>query len=190
MTQEDYLKIKEGLDSAQADVTPFPVVKDGEISIIGDANKTEINKNDYTIQFKVPNGVVPDGVGRKTPTGTYLELDYKDIFVTPRQEYDVTRILIKIMPYFRKVDENGEVSEYTDEEAIQILLSMEDELADLMYDLVAKVCGVDPALKDYMLPTSVVVNTYKIAQDIPNSINEAETFFTKSARMTIDIEGR
>lgn len=178
MQQEELLKayeeMREGINNAPESSVPFPVVKDDKLSVIGDANETQINKHNFKITFRLPEGVSD---GEKTDGGVLKEVEYKDVFITPRQSGKVVSSLCRMMPFFRKIIDNG-VEEYTSEEIAGILAEFGDDFVDNMYDLVAKVLKIDDALIDYMTPGSVVTATAKILTDYPEIVNETEAFFS------------
>lgn len=179
MNQEElfkaYEEIKEGIDAAPESSTPFPVVKDDKVSVIGDANETQINKHDFKIVFRLPDGVTD---GEKVAGGTLKEVEYKDVFISPRRSASVTAALCKLYPYFRKVGEDGEVSDYSPEEVMSLIADWDDEMIDCMYNLVSKVVGVDERLVDYMMPSSVISSVLQIIKNYPEAINESEAFFS------------
>lgn len=178
MQQEELLRvydeIKEGIDKAPESPVPFPVVKDEKLSVVGDANETQINKHDFTIQFRLPEGIVD---GEKVDGGVLKEIEYKDVFITPRQSGKVVSALCRMLPFFRKIVDKG-VSEYSKEDVIQMLAEFGDDFVDDMYDLVGKTLNIDNALIDYMLPSSAVQATVKIVTEYPEIVNEAEAFFS------------
>lgn len=182
MNQEELLKgyeeIKEGIDSAPESPTPFPVVKDEKISVIGDANETQINKHDFKITFRLPDGVAD---GEKVDGGVLKEIEYKDVFITPRQSGKIISALCKMLPYFRKIQEKqGEktASGYTKDEIVEMLAEFGDDFVDTMYVLVGKTLQIDDALIDYMLPSSAMTATAQIIEEYPEVVNEAEAFFS------------
>ena len=178
MKQEEllhaYEEIKEGIDAAPESPVPFPVVKDEKMSVIGDANETQINKHDFKITFRLPEGVSD---GEKVDGGVLKEVEYKNVFITPRQSGKVVSSLCKMLPFFRKIVDNG-VTEYTHDDVIELLAEFGDDFIDDMYDLVAKVLKIDDALIDYMVPASAVSATVQIVTQYPEVVNEAEAFFS------------
>ena len=182
MNQEELLNgyevIKEGIDKAPESSTPFPVVKDEKLSVIGDANETQINKHDFKITFRLPDGVVE---GEKVDGGVLKEIEYKDVFVTPRQSGKVISSMCRMLPYFRKIVDSTkgkEAQSFSKEEIADILAEFGNEFVDTMYDLVGKTLQIDDALIDYMLPSSAMEATYKIITEYPEIVNEAEAFFS------------
>lgn len=179
MKQEEllhaYEEIKEGIDAAPESPVPFPVVKDEKMSVIGDANETQINKHDFKIVFRLPEGVSD---GEKVDGGVLKEVEYKNVFITPRQSASVISAMCKIFPYFRKIGENGDVSGYTADEVVTLLADWDDEMIDCMYNLVGKVLRIDERLIDYMMPSSVISCVGNIVRYYPEVVNEAEAFFS------------
>ena len=178
MQQEELLKaydeMKEGIDNAPESPVPFPVVKDEKMSVIGDANETQINKHDFKILFRLPEGVSD---GKKVDGGVIREVEYKDVFITPRQSGKVVSSLCRMLPYFRKMI-GREIEEYTRDDIVELLAECGDDFVDNMYDLVGKTLQIDDALIDYMLPSSAIEATTKIIQEYPEIVNEAEAFFS------------
>lgn len=178
MRQEElltaYEEIKEGIDKAPESPVPFPVVKDEKMSVIGDANETQINKHDFKIVFRLPEGVAE---GQKIAGGVLKEIEYKDVFITPRQSGKVVSSLCRMLPYFRKIADK-EVTDYSREDVIELLAEFGDDFVDNMYDLVGKTLNIDDKLVDYIVPSSAITATTKIIQNYPEIVNEAEAFFS------------
>ena len=151
----NYEEIKEGLEAAQSDTTPF-LIPDDELTVVGDANKTELNIHDFEITFRVPQKQEDGTVKQVTRTK-----EYKDVYITPRVDTAVVKMLTKLMPYFKKPTGNGTVTDYTPEESLEIMKRFDEEVVDVLYETVGTFLRVDPSLRDYM--TQVV--------------NEADTFF-------------
>lgn len=161
MNIEEYKAVDEAIDKAEEDTTPFLVVNGDELNVVGDANKTKVNTHDYKILFRV----VKDGKYE------WSEQEFKNVYITPRNDIRVSRMLTQMMPYFRK--EDG--TKFTQEEAKQILEN--DSLLDIIYDTVAAVLGIPEKLADYMEPASVLRACVQIMKDMPNAVNEANTSF-------------
>lgn len=170
MTQEELLEIKKEMDKAQEDTTPFVAVSDENIAVIGDPNKTDLKKYDYTMIFNFP---VKGDPGKYTEH----EVEYNNVFVSARQNPRIVALLNKLMPYFRKPLPDGTVVDYTRDEAVEILSEFEDNINDLLYKLVGSVLGVDPSLQDYMRYDKVVEAFVQIVHNIPEMVNEADMSF-------------
>ena len=168
MELKEYNEISEALDKAEEDTTPFMVVTDQDLNVVGDANKTEINKHDYIVNFRV----------FKAGKYEWVEKEFKDVYITPRNDVKVSRMLTQLMPFFKKT-EDGKVKKFTNEEILDILT--QDALLDTMYDTVAAILNIPDSLKDYMAPESVIQAVTQIIKDYPEAVNEADTFFGKSS---------
>ena len=173
MTVEQYDGIKKALDNAQESVIPFPVINDDELAVVGDANKTELKRFDYAVTFEKP--VYEDGklagMNRETKT-------YENVFVKPRQNTQIVKWLASMLPYFYKVDEEGNQVEYTKLEMLSIFGRLDGEILDIMYELVAAILGISNEDKDYMVGSSVMETVLKFIEDNPQTANEAMTFFS------------
>lgn len=174
-----YKKMENGIDNAPESPTPFPVVKDDKLHVIGDANETQVNKHDFKIVFRLPEGVAE---GEKTVGGVLKEVEYKDVFVSPRQSGKVIASLCRMLPFFRKIVENSDGEKegvsFTRDEIVEMLGEFGDDFIDDMYDLVGKFLKIDDALVDYMIPEYVMAATVQIIENYPEIINEAEAFFS------------
>lgn len=178
MTQEEFLKIKKAIDKAEEDTTPYAGVVDDQIIINGDANNTEVKKHDYEVKFILPKemkDLFPDAEVH----GEYIlaTIEYKDVYITPRQNLKVTSAIAQILPLFKKLKEDGDIENLSDQEAIEVYGALDDSVIDAFYRLVAVALNVDESLVDYMAVSSVIGNTVKILQDSPNAVNESDLFF-------------
>ncbi len=171
LTEEKIIQLKEARDKAMEDTTPFPVMKDGDLAVVGDANKTEVNKHDFVLTF-----VIPD------ENGEYSEHDveYKDIYLKPRQAVTIQRLMTALQPLFSKVRPGGKIEDYTQEEMIALASSFEGQVMDQIYRLVGFVLGVNEELVDFMTPVSVVNAYKKIMKMYPDMVKASESFFGSS----------
>lgn len=169
MTENEYREIDEAIDKAQESVVPFPVQTEDELSVVGDANRTELNKHDFKISFRVPQD------------GAYItkSVNFNDVYITPRHNPSIVKTMNVLMPFFRKPRRDGQVIAYSQAEKVKIAreLSESQEAFDAMYDLVAYTLGIDLELKDYMTPDCVLESAVKIITQYPEMVNEADTFF-------------
>lgn len=167
----DFNAIKEGVEAAQTDTTPFLIPGDEPI-VVGDANKTQINAHDFEITFRVPKKM-EDGTIKQT----IVKKEYHDVYITPRQDSLIVKMLTSLMPYFRKATDDGSVTEYTQEESLKIAQGFDDEVMDILYDTVGAVLKIDKELREYMTPQSVLASAAKVIRQFPEVVNEADTFF-------------
>lgn len=170
MTREDFDSIDQALQDAEKDDTPFLVPGENELAVVGDANKTEINSHDFEISFRLP----PE---KKGESYRVVKKKFENVYITPRQDTKILKAITTMMPYFKAVRPEGKVEDLTTEEKFEVFSSIGDEIYDAMYDLVALVLRIDPELKDFMMPTSVLKATAQIIRAFPEVINEADSFF-------------
>lgn len=175
MTEEQYLGIKAALDKAEETVIPFPVVNDDELAVVGDANRTELRRFEYEITFEKP---VYDEEGTLTGDFDIQKKKYENVFVKPRMNGRIVKLLASMLPYFYKVDEKGNQVEYTQLEMIQIFGRLEESILDRMYELVAAILDIPMSDIDYMTSTSVLNTIMKFIEDNPNTAREAQLFFS------------
>lgn len=166
MELKEFKALGEALDAAEESVVPFPVAGE-ELAVVGDANATEINKHDYKITFRVP----------KDGKYAHKTVEYKDVYITPRQDAQVMKALTVFIPYFRKLKDNGDVEKMTEEEVTSVFRFLGDDFFDAVYDVVAAVLRIDNDLKNYMTPDSAIEAATQIITDFPETVNAADTFF-------------
>lgn len=171
-TEEKIIQLKEARDKAMEDTTPFPVMKDGDLAVVGDANKTEVKKHDFVVTFVVPD---ENGVYQKR------NVEYKDVYLKPRQAVTVQRLMTALQPLYSKIKPGGKVEDYTADEIRELAIAYEGTVLDQIYRLVAVVLGVDDELVDYMHPDSVMEAYHKIMQLYPDMVKAAESFFGLSS---------
>lgn len=176
MTQDEYLKVAESFDKAEESVTPFPVPSDDEIVVVGDANDTQVVTHDYKIKFRIPQRGEDNNV-------KYIlrEIEYNDVFITPRQDPKVQAILLELLPYFRKANGDGTVGKYTEAESFELVKEFSSEIEEHIYSLVAEILGVSPALKNFMAYDSVMDAMANIIRDYASIMNEGLAFFPQSS---------
>ena len=176
---EQLMKINQSIKKAEEDTTPYPVVVDGKVHVVGDANKTENKKRDYTIRFRFPKEYAEYFDEVKETIGNYIivEVEYKDVYISPRSDMKILAAISKIFPYVKKLNEDGSIEEMTDEELLDVCLEMPDEIEDAMYILCASILRVDESMRDWMLATSVYAFVSQFIDDFPEVANEADAFF-------------
>lgn len=171
MTQEELKRLKDQIKEAESSVTPFPIVTENEIAVAGDANQTQVQPTTFEITFALPRDK-----GGKIACDRHT-VTYKDVYPKPRNMVTIDRMISILMPYLVKANEDGGIEEYSDKEMRDILIAFDEDITNIMYDLVATVLGVDPELKDYMLPSSVFQALVQIIRFYPEAWNEGDTFF-------------
>ncbi|GCF92503.1 hypothetical protein NRIC_03940 [Enterococcus florum] len=179
---EQFLKIKQGVEQAQEDTTPFALVTDNEVVVTGDANKTEVKKNTYLIEFKLREDMVkafPYEVKSAKQKGSFwlVQVEFKDRAITPRNEIRLLSAGKKLLPFFNKLTENGDVTELDDKEAGELFVHYYDQFDLAIYNLVAVFLGIDDYHGEYMMATSVFEVMMQLILNHPEFINEVDGFF-------------
>lgn len=180
-------ELKAAIKEAENDDTPYVGIKDDELHVLGNPNKTEIKPADYVVRFAFPNteeyrarAEVNGGeVGQTTDDGRYFlyTREYKNVYLTPRRMGAVVSTLAQIESFMYKVFDNGEIRELSYEETVAMLQVMNGELSDATYELVATVLRIPYDEMEWMLPLNTVENAVKIAKNNPSAVNEADLFF-------------
>ena len=189
LSQNDLMEIQRKMREAEADTTPFAVIDgDGNMSVVGDANKTEPKTYDYVVRFRIP-AQYKDLVsgGEEIVGGKYIvaEVAYPNVCITPRMDIKIVNCLNDLKPFLVEILEDGESKDRDKEELGKFVVSTltNDAIMDAMYNLVKTVVGVDDALVPMMMYDSVFENVLNIIRDFPEVINE-EDFFTGKRSLT------
>ncbi len=179
MKKTDLLAISKKLKQTNEDDTPFLVMKDQEISVVGDANKTEVKKDDYSIRFRMPKNKFDEKPEGAAEVGTYyvFSIDFKGITITPRSDLKILDAVMKIIPFFNKLKENGSIEGLEKEELFSVFAQAGEAVHLAIYNLVATFLGIDDELGEYMLPFSVIGAMSQLIDNHPEVFNEADVFF-------------
>lgn len=186
---KDMKKIQESLGEAHKDNTPFPIVTDEGLTVVGDVNKTEVKTRNYVVEFRFsPSEVETYGIEKEDIEG-YVEgqaivhMEFDDVTIKPRHRLEVDAAIVKILPYFYHIEEDSKkIGERTDEEFVELVNNMCIEIGDDMYNLVAAVLGIDRRIVDNMVWQSVVETIIAIIKDFPEVFNESESTFPSPDR--------
>lgn len=184
---EQFEGLQGAIKEARNDDTPYIGIKDDEIHVQGNPNKTEVTPADYTVYFAFPNN---DEYKKraKTKGDEFIQLSddkrfaiYKrtigNVYLTPRRVGAVISTIAMIESFIFKVTDNGEVKELSYEEMQALMYTLNGELSDATYDLVATVLRIPFDEEEFMLPLNTAENAIKIAVNNPSAVNEADLFF-------------
>ena len=187
ITLDQLTDIKDAVEEARKDDTPYIGIKDDELHVLGDPNKTEVKAADYVVHFAFPNTeewkararANGDEIGKTTEDGKWFlcTRTYKNVYLTPRRIGAVVTAIAQIESFLYKITENGEIKDLTYEEMQELMVVMNGELSDATYELVATVLRIPFDEIDYMLPLNTVENAVKIYVNNPSAVNEADLFF-------------
>lgn len=108
---EDIQKIDDSIDTAREQDKPFAVYSGGDdISVVGDANKTELEKMDVKVVFRYDKEEfhalfesMPEGA-KETTNFVIFSHTFKDVFVNPRQDTLLAEGIVKLVPYFQEYE--------------------------------------------------------------------------------------
>lgn len=177
---EDMLKLSAQIKKAEEDTTPYAVVAGEEIHVVGDPNKIDKKYRDYTMSFRFPMEyapMFPNAEKEIVGNEFIIVTEYKNVTVNPKGDMKILAAMSRIIPYVRKLNEDGTISEPTDEDIIQMCLDMPNEIEDAMYRLTATILGVPREIENYMRATSVFSFVSAFIDDFPEVFNEADGFF-------------
>ena len=180
-------ELKGAVEKAREDDTPYIGIKDDELHILGDPNKTEVKAADYVVHFAFPNtdewkaraNSMGDEIGKTTEDGRYFlaKRVYKNVYLSPRRMGAVVATLAQIESFLYKITDNGEIKELSYDEMMSVITVMNGDLSDATYELVATVLRIPYEEMEWMLPLNTVENAVKIAVNNPSAVNEADLFF-------------
>ena len=180
-------ELKGAIKEAEKDDTPYIGIKDDELHVLGDPNKTEVKAADYMVCFAFPNTdewraraeMNGDRITKTSEDGRYFlcEREYKNIYLTPRRMANAVSALAQVESFLYKITDGGEVKDMTTAETLEAMNVMGGELADSTYDLVSTVLRIPYDEKDWMISPNVMLNTVKIVVNNPSAMNEADLFF-------------
>lgn len=195
ITYEEFVELKKRMDEAENDTTPYAIVDDGDISVVGDVNKTEITKHDYVIQFAYPNTkawkdrLESEGVKilKETPNYIGVERTYKDVWVAPRVYTAVQTAFAELYQFFNVVMEDGTIRDLTDEEIIQAIRMLSQDMMESMCHAVATVLRIPQQEEACMLPTMTMAAVVRMIQDFPEILNGMDFFTDKSSETELKV---
>ena len=132
--------LKQAIKEAENDDTPYIGIKDDELHILGDPNKTEVKSADYVVHFAFPNtdewraraNSMGDEIGKTTDDGRYFlaTRNYKNVYLSPRRMGAVVATLAQIESFLYKITDNGEIKELSYDEMVSLATVMNGELSD------------------------------------------------------------
>lgn len=179
ISQNQLLDISKKLRAVEEEETPFSIINDDQVKVIGDPNLTKQKISDYTVKFRLPISLFDGKPEGAQLVGPYyvIETVYENITITPRNDLKIVDSIMKIMPFFKKLNENGDVEDYTDQELLSVFAYAGDEVMLSIYNLVATFLDIDDTLGEYMKPFSVITTLAQIIENHPEVFNEADAFF-------------
>ncbi len=191
----DLLKAAE---DAKDDDTPYVAIVDDDINVLGNPNKTEVKKHDYTVEFALPNTeqnkamLKNANIKIEAESENYLVIkrEYKDMYVVARRATDIIEAFTRVQTFINKVTvrkEDGEleVAIRTEDEMLDIMAELNTDVEDAMYRAVGTFFGLSEAEADNIILPSAIFNTIMIAVNNPEVMNGSEVFFGFSQGNTL-----
>ncbi len=175
------IDLREGMKRAEQDDTPFPVVTDDGVNVVGDANKTEVKSHNYTVRFRFPKEMEdqfdPEDIIARVGDYFIVSVDFDNVHIIPRRDTEIASAIVKIIPYLKALDENGGIRYKNNEELLAMVKQVNHDIGNDCYDTVAAVLDVDDERKNYMIMTDVMDVLTKLPEDFPEIFNESDSFF-------------
>lgn len=181
ITREEFEEIKRRFDEAENDDTPYTVLANDEIGIVGDPDRTEKKKGEYTIRFGFPNtpewrkAIDPKEIFKETENYIGVKKTFSGIFISPRRHSIVISAFTELYAFFNYITDDGELRELTVDE-IPMALRMLDENVDAVYKAVAAILGLEEEVAEWMFQTDVTTTLIQMIKDFPEIINETDFF--------------
>lgn len=185
VTVEDMVELQDRIEEAHKDDTPYPVVTKDGVHVVGNPNRTELNKHDYSIRFRFPKdmpqvqGIDPNDVEKEIGDYLIVPFEFKDVRIKPRYDLEITAAMSRIFPYLYTIDfDKKSMERRTVEEMTNLLDGMCQTIGDDLYHVTAAILGVDKSIEEYMMWNDVVAFVTRIPQDYPEIVNETEGFIS------------
>ena len=170
--------LKKSVDEAHADTTPYAGVAGNEVSVIGDANKIEMQKHDYKVtviwerEMAEKYGIKQEDIIKENDTHVAFEMEFKDVRITPMNRFKVTSAIADFLPFFFDPKKDGDVEERSLKELTQLSVEMSEEILDSMYLFVGAVLGVKKDVYENFDFQSVLELTHTFLRDFPDILGE------------------
>lgn len=200
ITKSDFDDLGKVIEKAREDSTPYAVYdgKSEQLSVYGDANKTENKSVDMTVLFRFlkEDFEQPDDIADTKEIGKYVQYSrtYTDVAITPRKNTEVLEHLLSVVPYFTEIEdamsdfkeamEKAETKEQKSEvyrayniKVLHVYNTMSDDVTIALYNFVATLCGISDEEAAHMVASSVMTAASTIITEFPEVLNEAETLF-------------
>lgn len=183
ISNSDVMNLSDSMQKAKDDPTPFALVNNDVINVIGDPNKTETVKNDYVMAFRVPKTFYEEKgfTDSAEDIGEFKSFTrhYKDVTITGFTDLKIMSAMLKLQPFFMKAkeDNNGSL-EYRDKtDMIHVMAVASQDIILAMYNVAAALLGIDDELGQFMYPAFVMKTLNTLFESHPEMLNEVDGFF-------------
>lgn len=189
MTVEEFIALKKSMDEAENDTTPFAIVENDQIQVVGDVSKTEVKKHDYRMQFYYRNNeankkvIEENGIKliKETPNYLIVEREYKDVWVSPRVHMAIHTAFLELYRFFVATNDDGELRDMTIDEIVEVMHMLDQQMIEAMCHAVATVLRIPPNEEELMVPEITVDCVAKMIRDFPEIINGVDFFTDRSS---------
>lgn len=190
MTYEKFMAMKQAMDNAENDTTPFAVVDDNEVKVVGDANKTETKKRDYVLKMAYPaaaewreyvKNLKNAKVFNETPNYLGVERTFSNVWVPPAVHTAVQSTFLDLYKLFYIITEDGQIRDMTNDEVMQALSILNQEMCEAMYHAVATILKINVDEEQFMLASPTAQVVVKMIDDFPEIINGVDFFTDESS---------
>jgi hypothetical protein len=184
LTNDKVIELNNSLIKASSDDTPTLITdtKDN-ITVLGDANKTERKSYSYKIIFELPREKFENKVKsiggtllKENETTLYVEKTFSNVFINARQRIRVQKFALTFLTFYVKETDGGKKIEDTNNEVLLNDLVNKvidkDELLLSIYNLVGSYLNLDDETQSYMSFASTFENALLIIQNDPSLFNE------------------
>lgn len=165
----DLDKVREEIKETENSDKPYLAIDDeNQMFAIGNPNNTEVEKEDYEVEFEFPltyKEQLPDAIERNGEL--IYKITVKEAYSTPRKRLRLMQAWGQVLSYITKVEKDGKVEYGTHEYYIKMLENMSNEVADAFYDVVAIFLGIKDEYRDRMSVKSVMENIGKMVKKNP-----------------------
>ena len=178
----DLVEIRDEMKEAQKDDTPFPLITQDGMKVIGDVNQTETKKYSYTVRFRFTKdrakalGFTDDDISKTIGNFVIVSHTFEDVSIQARRDLELVSAISHIYPYFYKLNEDKKLEERTDDELAKIAVELAKDIGDDLYDLAASLLDLNDEFRDSMLWNDVIALCKRLPLDFPEVINETEGF--------------
>lgn len=193
MTVDEFVAMKEAMDKAEEDTTPYAIIdEDDGLQVVGDPNKTEIVKYQYTIQFAYPKTDIVRNtlkdmkdcvVNKETDNYIVCTRTFKDVWIPPRIYPQVQTAFAELYRFFNAITDDGGLRDLTDDEIVEVLKMLDQEMIEAMCHAVATILRIPEQEEQCMISLTVMPVIMRMIDDFPEIINGMD-FFTDGSSET------
>ena len=193
MTVDEFVAMKEAMDKSEEDTTPYAIIdEDDELQVVGDPNKTEIVKYQYTLQFGYPKtdtvrkslkDMKDCVINKETDNYIVCTRTFKDVWIPPRIYPQVQTAFAELYRFFNAITDDGGLRDMSEDEIIEVLNLLGQDMIEAMCHAVATILRIPEQEEPCMLSITVMNVLMRMIDDFPEIINGMD-FFTEGLSET------